>query len=63
MGLKISPGWLLVLSEMNESGVISDKELLDIVKNWDDYKNAITAAEVMIAKSIVEKQQIESNVG
>ncbi len=62
-GLDISPGWLLILSEMYESGALSERELIEVVKNWDSYKKKFVAIEYMIVKSIAEKQQKVSETG
>jgi len=62
-GLGISPGWLLVLSEMIESGALSERELIEVIKNWDDYKKIFIAMEYKIVKSIAEKQEKSSKAG
>ncbi len=56
-GLKISPGWLLVLWEMYELGILSESELMEVIKNWDDYKRVFSTAESIIAKGIVIQQK------
>ncbi|MEA1981153.1 MAG: helix-turn-helix transcriptional regulator [candidate division Zixibacteria bacterium] len=62
-GSGISPGWLLVLSEMSESGALSERELIEVVKNWDAFKKKFIAIEYMIVKSIAEKHRKGSKMG
>ncbi|MEA1876207.1 MAG: hypothetical protein U9N86_05035 [Bacteroidota bacterium] len=42
---------------MSESGALSERELIEVVKNWDSYKRTFIVAEYMIVKSIAEKHQ------
>ena len=43
-GLKVSPGMLLVISEKNKTKSLSEEELLDVIKNWDEYQGIFSIA-------------------
>ncbi len=54
-GLKVSPGLLLLLSEKNDTNSLSDKILLDVIRNWDDYEDIFMLARKLIFSGIQDK--------